>query len=181
MALIQLITDFLSGMTIGGFSLLREINLLIQDIAASLGINDVVFFAVGIALMVILGIMGYKIIKLVVSLCGALIGYYAGVELFLFWESAVCDLPNWSVYIFCGAVALLLIVLAFWKFSYAWFCIVGALAYALVWYCAPDRHLLMLAQIAAVIRGKRPPEPYHGKGVKYSDEHIRRKAGKAGK
>ncbi|MBQ2863671.1 MAG: 50S ribosomal protein L6 [Clostridia bacterium] len=38
-----------------------------------------------------------------------------------------------------------------------------------------------VGQIAAVIRSKRPPEPYHGKGVKYSDEHIRRKAGKAGK
>ena len=38
-----------------------------------------------------------------------------------------------------------------------------------------------VGQIAAVIRSKRPPEPYHGKGVKYSDERIRRKAGKAGK
>ena len=38
-----------------------------------------------------------------------------------------------------------------------------------------------VGQIAAVIRGKRPPEPYHGKGVKYSDEYVRRKAGKTGK
>ena len=38
-----------------------------------------------------------------------------------------------------------------------------------------------VGQIAAVIRGKRPPEPYHGKGVKYANEHIRRKAGKTGK
>lgn len=38
-----------------------------------------------------------------------------------------------------------------------------------------------VGQLAAVIRSKRPPEPYHGKGVKYSDEHIRRKAGKTGK
>ncbi len=38
-----------------------------------------------------------------------------------------------------------------------------------------------VGQTAAVIRGKRPPEPYHGKGVKYSDEYIRRKSGKAGK
>ena len=38
-----------------------------------------------------------------------------------------------------------------------------------------------VGQIAAVIRGKRAPEPYHGKGIKYADEHIRRKAGKAGK
>ena len=39
----------------------------------------------------------------------------------------------------------------------------------------------VVGQIAAVIRGKRPPEPYHGKGVKYSDEYVRRKAGKTGK
>jgi len=39
----------------------------------------------------------------------------------------------------------------------------------------------LVGQTAAVIRGKRPPEPYHGKGIKYSDEVIRRKAGKTGK
>ena len=39
----------------------------------------------------------------------------------------------------------------------------------------------LCGQIAAEIRSKRPPEPYHGKGVKYEGERIRRKAGKAGK
>ncbi len=39
----------------------------------------------------------------------------------------------------------------------------------------------VVGQTAAVVRSKRPPEPYHGKGVKYADEHIRRKAGKTGK
>ncbi len=34
--------------------------------------------------------------------------------------------------------------------------------------------------VAAKVRSFRPPEPYKGKGVKYSDEHIIRKAGKAG-
>ena len=38
-----------------------------------------------------------------------------------------------------------------------------------------------VGQYAATIRTKRPPEPYKGKGIKYSDERIRRKAGKAGK
>lgn len=38
-----------------------------------------------------------------------------------------------------------------------------------------------VGQIAAAIRSKRPPEPYLGKGVKYSGEKIRRKAGKTGK
>ncbi|MDD7465369.1 MAG: 50S ribosomal protein L6 [Actinomycetaceae bacterium] len=38
-----------------------------------------------------------------------------------------------------------------------------------------------VGEVAAQIRKLRKPEPYKGKGVKYADEHIRRKAGKAGK
>jgi large subunit ribosomal protein L6 len=37
-----------------------------------------------------------------------------------------------------------------------------------------------VGQVAADIRAVRPPEPYKGKGIRYSDEHVRRKAGKAG-
>ena len=37
-----------------------------------------------------------------------------------------------------------------------------------------------VCQFAAVIREKRPPEPYKGKGVKYVDEYIKRKEGKTG-
>jgi large subunit ribosomal protein L6 len=36
----------------------------------------------------------------------------------------------------------------------------------------------MVGQVAAKIRGLRPPEPYKGKGVRYTDEFVRRKAGK---
>jgi large subunit ribosomal protein L6 len=42
-----------------------------------------------------------------------------------------------------------------------------------------DRQLV--GQVAADIRSKRPPEPYKGKGIRYSDEVIKRKAGKTGK
>ena len=38
-----------------------------------------------------------------------------------------------------------------------------------------------VGQFAAEIRGKRPPEPYKGKGIKYDYEVIRRKVGKSGK
>ncbi|APX32722.1 50S ribosomal protein L6 [Brachybacterium sp. P6-10-X1] len=38
-----------------------------------------------------------------------------------------------------------------------------------------------VGQVAAKIRGIRPPEPYKGKGVRYADETVVRKAGKAGK
>ncbi|RLC46016.1 MAG: 50S ribosomal protein L6 [Candidatus Cloacimonadota bacterium] len=36
----------------------------------------------------------------------------------------------------------------------------------------------LVGQIAAEIRATKPPEPYKGKGIRYSDEHVRRKAGK---
>lgn len=39
----------------------------------------------------------------------------------------------------------------------------------------------VVGQTAAEIRRIRPPEPYHGKGIRYQGERIRRKAGKAGK
>ncbi|NCS94615.1 MAG: 50S ribosomal protein L6, partial [Leptospira sp.] len=42
-----------------------------------------------------------------------------------------------------------------------------------------DRQLV--GQVAADIRSKRPPEPYKGKGIRYSDEVVKRKAGKTGK
>lgn len=41
----------------------------------------------------------------------------------------------------------------------------------------PNRETV--GQVAAKIRSFRPPEPYLGKGIKYADEHIRRKAGKS--
>jgi large subunit ribosomal protein L6 len=39
----------------------------------------------------------------------------------------------------------------------------------------------LVGQVAADIRKIRPPEPYKGKGIRYLDEYVRRKAGKAGK
>ena len=39
----------------------------------------------------------------------------------------------------------------------------------------------LLGQVAAKIRSLRKPEPYKGKGIKYTDERIRRKVGQAGK
>jgi len=38
----------------------------------------------------------------------------------------------------------------------------------------------LVGQVAANIRSVRPPEPYKGKGIRYVDEYVRRKAGKAG-
>lgn len=38
----------------------------------------------------------------------------------------------------------------------------------------------LVGQIAAQVRGKRPPEPYKGKGIRYKGEYVRRKVGKTG-
>ena len=43
----------------------------------------------------------------------------------------------------------------------------------------PDKQVV--GEISAIVRKTRPPEPYKGKGIRYEDERVRRKAGKAGK
>jgi large subunit ribosomal protein L6 len=55
--------------------------------------------------------------------------------------------------------------------------------------CAVNKNLIELESpdkqsigtFAAIVRGTQPPEPYLGKGIKYSEEKVRRKAGKTGK
>jgi len=42
-----------------------------------------------------------------------------------------------------------------------------------------DKHTV--GQFAAMVRAQRPPEPYKGKGIRYEDEYVRKKAGKAAK
>jgi large subunit ribosomal protein L6 len=39
----------------------------------------------------------------------------------------------------------------------------------------------LVGQVAADVRKSRPPEPYKGKGIRYVDEHVQRKAGKSAK
>jgi large subunit ribosomal protein L6 len=39
----------------------------------------------------------------------------------------------------------------------------------------------LVGQFAALVRSKKPPEPYKGKGIRYKDEYVRKKAGKAAK
>lgn len=66
-----------------------------------------------------------------------------------------------------------------------------------IWYCLICVHVLQitrntfmnissynkesLGDFAAAVRAWRPPEPYKGKGIRYSDEVVRRKEGKRGK
>ena len=46
-------------------------------------------------------------------------------------------------------------------------------------YTPADKQLV--GQVAADVRKSRPPEPYKGKGIRYVDEHVQRKAGKSAK
>ena len=56
---------------------------------------------------------------------------------------------------------------------------IGVEGQNLITVSGPDKQ--KVGQFAAEIREKRHPEPYKGKGIKYIDEHIIRKVGKAGK
>ena len=144
MAPICLMTDFLHGMTLDGFSFLDEMNRLMREFATSIHLIDTALFILGLIAVTVFGILGYKVIKLELSFYAAFLGYFAGKELFLFLEDHAGDLPDWLIYLFGVAIAIILIALTFCKFSYAWFCMVGVMTCAVIWYYAPKNYLLVI-------------------------------------
>lgn len=118
--------DFLFGADRMGrdvFSVLSDINANISSFAEKIHLPSLVFYILGVAIALFLGICGYKFIKLFMSLSFAAIGYCVGTEVVVFINSKLTDYEtmSWVKYVLGGLFALLFLVLAFRKFSYVMF------------------------------------------------------------
>jgi len=127
MGLLQYVGD-LSSKDI--YQVLSALNGRLTDWATARGIATWLVFALGLAVSVILGFVGYRLIKLVMGLSFGMIGYVVGKALFAFLAEKWEWLPAWCVYVLGAAVALVFLCLAFAKFSYAMF-----VSFALAGYC----------------------------------------------
>ncbi|MBQ3015105.1 MAG: hypothetical protein IJD75_08235 [Clostridia bacterium] len=103
------------------YQVLTDCNGMVADWADSLGVSAVIFFAVGLAVALVLGFGGYKLVKLVAALTFGGVGYCVGEALFGFFKEQADWLPEWGVYLVGGVVALAFLCMAFSKFSYALF------------------------------------------------------------
>lgn len=103
------------------YQVLADFNDLFSEWADSLGISAVIFFAVGLALALVFGFGGYKLVKLITALSFGGIGYVVGEALFTFFKARADWLFDWGAYLVGGVVAVAFLCMAFSKFSYALF------------------------------------------------------------
>lgn len=96
-----------------------SLNGRITDLAESIGVGEVLFFALGLAVAVVVGLYGYSLIKLISALSFGGIGYIVGAALFGFLDARVDWLPAWGVYLVGGVLAVAFLCMAYFKFSYA--------------------------------------------------------------
>ncbi|MBE6553802.1 MAG: hypothetical protein E7666_05605 [Ruminococcaceae bacterium] len=112
------------------YSVLADLGNTIENLAEEIKIGSWILFLIGLAITVGIGFFGYKLIKLVMGLGMAYVGYFVGVEFFALVHQTLDWIPAWCAYI-CGAViALLFMAFAFVKFSYTIYA-----AFALIGYC----------------------------------------------
>ncbi len=112
------------------YTVLADLNSTIEGWAEKIKIGSWIVFLIGLALAVGIGFFGYKLIKLMMGLGLAYVGYFVGVEVFALVQKPMDWIPDWCAYIFGGLIALVFLALAFAKFSYTIYSV-----FALIGYC----------------------------------------------
>ena len=137
--------------TTGITTMLDGLNKSISDFAAEIVINPAILFGIGIAVAAIIGLFGYKMIKLLLSLSMAYLGYGIGVEVYKLLAEKTTGVPEWMTYV-CGALlAVLFLCLAFAKFSYIWFGCATVLGFAVMSVLIPEGYTWVMLGGALIL------------------------------
>ena len=112
------------------YMVLSDLSSTIEAWAKQLGFDAWILFLVGLVAAVVVGFFGYKMIKLMMGLGLAYVGYFVGFEIYTLMQKSLTWLPAWGTYIFGAIIAILFMSLAVAKFSYALYTV-----FALVGYC----------------------------------------------
>lgn len=120
------------------FSALESFNGLLEEWADRLNMNVAILLWAGVALSVIIGFFGYKLIKPIMALGFGYIGYFVGEGIFDLLSEHITQIPDWTVYVIGGVVAVLFMCLAFIKFSYAMFTVAAVFGYFIAFFYTQD-------------------------------------------
>jgi len=112
------------------FRVLDDLTASLEAWAKQLGIDSWILFLSSLIAAVLVGLFGYKIIKLIMGLGLAYVGYFVGIEIFSVARDTLTWIPQWTCYIFGALVGILFMSLAVAKFSYTVYT-----AFALAGYC----------------------------------------------
>ena len=128
-----------------------NLNNILVDLAAKISVDARILFGIGIGLALIVGLFGYKLIKLLLSLSFAAVGYTVGTQLFLFLGSKITNIPTWAEYVCGGILAILFLCMSFAKFSYVWFGSAVLMGYVAASLFIPAEYPLLILGAALVI------------------------------
>ena len=140
-----LLTILKSG--IGGA--IQIITEKVVSVAAKISVPEKAVYALGLVLAVLLGVLGYKYIKLVTTAVFGVAGYIIGFELFRMVNNHFSlDLPSSAAYVVGVVLLLALGYLSYKKFAYGMFGLAGVAGFLLAYFIYPN---LFLAIAAAVL------------------------------
>ena len=89
------------------FRVLEDLGASLEAWAKQLGFDAWIMFLAGLAATVLVGFFGYKMIKVLMGLGLAYVGYFVGVEIFTVAKETLTWLPGWSVYILGALIGIL--------------------------------------------------------------------------
>ncbi len=128
--------------------LLREMIAKTSTLAHKMSVTEKSMFIAGAVAALLIGVLGYRLIKPIMGILIGLVGYFAGVELFSYLQAhaaVIAKAPGWIAYVMGGILALMFMSLGFSKFSYAMFAMFALVGYNFTAYYLPGRTLLAIA------------------------------------
>ncbi len=133
MPFFHMIREYLTGSLRNWTGILNDLNELIEGVCPKIHTKPMIAFIACIVLTVIVGIIGYRIMRVLVGVAAGVGGYFAGVALFEFITAKwLHGLPGWAGYVCGGVLAAFFLVLAFAKHHFAWFALAGVSAFAVL-------------------------------------------------
>ena len=128
-----------------------KLNNILVDLASKISMDTRILFGIGIGLALLVGLFGYKMIKLLLSASFAAVGYSVGVQFFHFLGSKISNFPTWMEYVCGGILAVLFICMAFAKFSYVWFGFAALMGGVVTSLFIPEEYPLLILGVALII------------------------------
>ena len=136
---------FINKIAPNGFAMLDKVDAQLNQWASNLKLDNMIFYIAGIVLALLIGVLGYRLIKVLLAASFAYVGYLAGVELFGFLGTYAPNMPAWLSYVFGGVCAVLLFAAAFLRFSYALYTLLAMVGYHLLTVYVPDHRFIAIA------------------------------------
>ena len=128
MTLARILTYLKGAITKDLFDISNDLNEYLTKVAERAEFSAWMLFAVGLALVFVVGLFAYKLIKPLSAILGCYAGYFIGAEIFyVLLKNRFESCPEWVAYVLGGVIAVCFLLLGFFKFSYVLFA-VGALS-----------------------------------------------------